>query len=149
MASWETARQRCGGNGSPQMPVKPEFNMEEANRMLTDYKGGHSNFPVARGIVDSFVKDYRASHEGELYSEHDVDTDEDSVYDSPKKEAKQEGKADATREEVSHRVDAESAGKVGKENSRRERGEREICERRIKEILRKKAFSRGKKSASG
>ena len=57
------------GNGSPQMPVKPEFNMEEANRMLNDYKGGHSNFPVAQGIVDGFVKDYKASHKGQKFSE--------------------------------------------------------------------------------
>ena len=57
------------GNGSPQMAVKPEFNMEEANRMLNDYKGGHSNFPVAQVVVDSFVKDYKASHKGVKFSE--------------------------------------------------------------------------------
>ena len=57
------------GNGSPQMPVKPEFNMEEARRMLNDYKGGHSNFPVAQGIVDGFVKDYKASHKGVKFSD--------------------------------------------------------------------------------
>ncbi len=56
------------GNGSPQMPVKPEFNMEEANRMLNDYKGGHSNFPVAQGIVDEFVQEYKAGHEGAKFS---------------------------------------------------------------------------------
>jgi hypothetical protein len=59
------------GNGSPQIPVKPEFNMEESNRMLNDYKGGHSNFPVAHGIVDSFVKDYKASHKGVKFSDRD------------------------------------------------------------------------------
>ena len=57
------------GNGSPQMPVKPEFNMEEATRMLNDYSGGHSNFPVAQGIVDGFVKDYKASHKGVKFSD--------------------------------------------------------------------------------
>ena len=57
------------GNGSPQMAVKPEFNMEEANRMLNDYKGGHSNFPVAQSVVDSFVKDYKDSHKGVKFSE--------------------------------------------------------------------------------
>ena len=71
------------GNGSPQMPVKPDFNMEEATRMLNDYSGGHSNFPVAQGIVDGFVKDYKASHKGEQYSsqETDIDTDAVSAYD--------------------------------------------------------------------
>lgn len=57
------------GNGSPQMAVKPEFNMEEANRMLETYKGGHSNFPVAQGIVDGFVKEYKSSHKGQKFSE--------------------------------------------------------------------------------
>ena len=56
------------GNGSPQMAVKPEFNMDEANRMLETYKGGHSIFPVAQGIVDGFVKEYKASHKGEKFS---------------------------------------------------------------------------------
>lgn len=59
------------GNGSPQLAVKPEFNMEEANRMLDDYKGGHSNFPVAQGIVDGFLKDYKASHKGQKLSDRD------------------------------------------------------------------------------
>jgi Ni,Fe-hydrogenase III component G len=61
------------GNGSPQMPVKPEFNMDEATRMLNDYQGGHSNFPVAQGIVDSFVRDYKESHNGAMFSNRDAD----------------------------------------------------------------------------
>ena len=65
------------GKGSPQMAVKPEFNMEEANRMLNDYNGGHSSFPVAQGIVDGFVKDYKASHKGVQYSTQDTDLDTD------------------------------------------------------------------------
>ena len=60
------------GKGSPQMPVKPEFNMEEATRMLETYQGGHSNFPVAQGIVDDFVKDYKDSHKDVLYSDRDT-----------------------------------------------------------------------------
>ena len=59
------------GNGSPQMPVKPEFNMDEAQRMMNDYQGGHSNFPVAQGIVDEFVQEYKDSHKGALYSDRD------------------------------------------------------------------------------
>lgn len=50
------------GNGSPQMPVKPLFNMEEAGRMLNEYQGGHRSFPVAQGIVDDFLRDYKNSH---------------------------------------------------------------------------------------
>ena len=57
------------GVGSPQMAVKPEFNMEEATRMLDTYQGGHSNFPVAQGIVDEFVKEYKDSHKGVKYSD--------------------------------------------------------------------------------
>ena len=57
------------GNGSPQTAVKPDFNMDEATRMLNDYSGGHSNFPVAQGIVDGFVNDYKANHKGVKFSE--------------------------------------------------------------------------------
>ena len=62
------------GNGSPQMAVKPEFNMTEANRMLNDYKGGHSQFPVAQGIVDEFVNEYKDSHEGVQFSDRDTES---------------------------------------------------------------------------
>ena len=61
------------GVGSPQVPVKPDFNMEEATRMLDEYSGGHSNFPVAQGIVDSFVQEYKDSHEGVQFSDRDSD----------------------------------------------------------------------------
>ena len=59
------------GKGSPQMPVKPDFNMAEATRMLDEYQGGHSNFPVAQGIVDEFVKEYKDSHKDTVYSDRD------------------------------------------------------------------------------
>ena len=59
------------GNGSPQMPVKPDFNMDEATRMLNEYSGGHSNFPVAQGVVDDFVQEYKDSHKGVQYSDRD------------------------------------------------------------------------------
>ena len=62
------------GVGSPQMPVKPDFNMEEATRMLNEYKGGHSNFPVAQGIVDEFVQEYKDSHQGALYQDRTDDS---------------------------------------------------------------------------
>ena len=44
------------GTGSRQMPVRPEFNMEEARRMLAEYKGGHQTLPVAQDVVDEFAK---------------------------------------------------------------------------------------------
>ena len=56
------------GVGSPQMAVKPEFNMDEANAIMNDYEGGHRQFPVAQDVVDDFVK----KHEGRkdiVYSE--------------------------------------------------------------------------------
>jgi hypothetical protein len=43
------------GVGVPQNPVTPEFNMEEAQRMLNEYTGGHQKFPVAKDIVEEFV----------------------------------------------------------------------------------------------
>ena len=46
------------GAGSPQEVVKPEFDMEAANRVMNEYKGGHQNFPVAQDVVDDFVAQY-------------------------------------------------------------------------------------------
>ena len=43
------------GIGVPQNPVVPNFNMEEAQRMLNEYTGGHAKFPVAKDIVEEFV----------------------------------------------------------------------------------------------
>ena len=70
------------GKGSPQMPVKPDFNMEEATRMLNDYQGGHSNFPVAQGIVDDFVKEYKDSHNDVKYSFRGTNQDGIEVYET-------------------------------------------------------------------
>ena len=50
------------GVGSPQMAVRPDFNMEQVYRMLNEYEGGHQNFPVAKGIVDQFVDNYKKNH---------------------------------------------------------------------------------------
>ena len=61
------------GTGSPQTPVRPEFNMDEATRMLNAYSGGHSNFPVAQGIADGFVREYKESHKGMKFSDRDSD----------------------------------------------------------------------------
>ena len=43
------------GIGVPQVPVTPDFNMGEAQRMLNEYTGGHAKFPVAKDVVDEFV----------------------------------------------------------------------------------------------
>ena len=47
------------GNRSKQLPVQPNFNMNQAMRMLEEYKGEHDSFPVAQDVVDAFVKEYR------------------------------------------------------------------------------------------
>lgn len=60
------------GVGSPQMPVTPDFNMEQANRMLDDYTGGHEKFPAATDIVEEFVQKYKADHDGAKFS-RDID----------------------------------------------------------------------------
>ena len=64
------------GIGVPQQPVKPEFNVDESKRMLSEYKGGHNDFPVAQDIVDEFVEDYKKNHLDVRYS---VDAEEYSV----------------------------------------------------------------------
>lgn len=46
------------GVGSPQEVVKPVFNTEASERILGEYKGGHKTFPVAKDVVDDFVKEH-------------------------------------------------------------------------------------------
>lgn len=43
------------GNYAPQQTVQPNFNMEEAVRVLNEYEGGANELPVAWDIVDRFV----------------------------------------------------------------------------------------------
>lgn len=43
--------------GAPQMPVVPQFDMDACRRMLDEYKGGHSTFPVAEDVVRDFVEE--------------------------------------------------------------------------------------------
>lgn len=47
------------GVGSPQEVVKPIFNTEASERILNEYKGGHRNFPVAKDVVEDFVKEHK------------------------------------------------------------------------------------------
>ena len=47
------------GVGSPQEVVRPTFNMEASERILSEYKGGHKSFPVAKDVVEDFVKEHK------------------------------------------------------------------------------------------
>jgi hypothetical protein len=58
------------GVGSPQMAVTPTFNMDKARTMLDEYKGGHSKYPVASGVVDKFVNEYNKENKTK-YSDRD------------------------------------------------------------------------------
>lgn len=56
------------GNGAPQQTVQPNFNMEEAVRVLDEYEGGADSLPVAHDIVDRFVAEYKTANPREQYS---------------------------------------------------------------------------------
>ena len=56
------------GKGSRQTAVRPDFNMNEATRMLNEYKGGHEQFPGASGIAEQFVNEYKEEHAGQKFS---------------------------------------------------------------------------------
>ena len=56
------------GNGAPQQAVQPNFNMEEAGRVLNEYQGGANTLPVAYDIVDKYVSEFKAAHPREQYS---------------------------------------------------------------------------------
>ena len=62
------------GKGVPQRPVRPEFNMDQAQRMLNEYNGDHSKFPAAQDVVDEFVSKYKSEHEGAKFSLKDSDS---------------------------------------------------------------------------
>ncbi len=50
------------GNGAAQQKVQPNFNMEEAHRILNEYEGGANTLPVAKDVVEEFVAKYQAQH---------------------------------------------------------------------------------------
>lgn len=56
------------GVGAPQEAVQPNFNMEEAMRVLGEYKGGANTLPVAQDIVERFVREYKEQHPRTQYS---------------------------------------------------------------------------------
>lgn len=61
------------GNGAPQQQVMPHFNMEEAERVLAEYKGGANSLPVAQDIVDEFVAELEKEDTLTKYSLSDYD----------------------------------------------------------------------------
>ena len=64
------------GNGSRQLPVRPEFNMgatgdaamdsHSIQTLLSAYEGGHDTFPVAEDVVEDFVKEYGGETQGDI-----------------------------------------------------------------------------------
>ncbi len=55
------------GVGAPQKLVQPNFNMEEARKILAEYEEDSDNLPVADDIVEQFVAEYKAAHPGAKY----------------------------------------------------------------------------------
>jgi hypothetical protein len=49
------------GKGAAQQKVVPNFNMEEAHRVLNEYEGGANKLPVANEVVEEFVKKHQYS----------------------------------------------------------------------------------------
>ena len=60
------------GVGSPQMPVTPDFSMQESMKMLEEYKGGHDNYPIAHGVVDQFMEEYNGSSNGIMKQDREI-----------------------------------------------------------------------------
>ena len=48
------------GNGASQQKVQPNFNMDEAYRVLAEYEGGANKLPVANDVVEEFVAKYQS-----------------------------------------------------------------------------------------
>lgn len=61
------------GVGVPQMPVRPDFSMDEIYQMMGSYEGGHATFPAANDVVESFVKDHKKTSETTRYSVRESD----------------------------------------------------------------------------
>ena len=66
------------GKGARQMPVRPNFSMDEIRTALNDYKGGHRSFPVANDIVQEFVDNYKEQNPRAEYSTRDIEEAADS-----------------------------------------------------------------------
>ena len=83
------------GNGAPQLPVRPDFSMDEITRILNEYEGGHNSFPVADKIVGKFVREYKKEHKGDRFS-----FGEDSFMDEEYMAAVEAGDMDRTQQLV-------------------------------------------------
>ena len=56
------------GVGQEQMPVHPDFNMDEARRYMEQYDGSDNHLPVDRKVASEFVEEYKAAHPGAHFS---------------------------------------------------------------------------------
>ena len=56
------------GKGTPQRAVTPDFNMDEARRVMAEYEGGADTLPVAQDVVRDFVDEYKGEHPRAKYS---------------------------------------------------------------------------------
>lgn len=72
------------GKGSPQTPVIPQFNMDEATKMLDEYKGGHEKYPIAYDVVDKFVEQYNADHNTRYSRKDEYDGEKASIHEQIK-----------------------------------------------------------------
>ena len=63
------------GVGAPQQTVRPNINMQEAERVLREYEGGANTLPKAEPVIDRYVKWYKEQHPGRAeYSMQDDET---------------------------------------------------------------------------
>ena len=56
------------GNAAPQEEVKPNFDMDVANKAMADYEGDADTLPVAQDVVDQFVEEYKQAHPNVRFS---------------------------------------------------------------------------------
>ena len=70
------------GKGAPQRAVTPNFNMEEATRVLGEYEGGADTLPVAQDVVDRFIDEYNKKNNNSYsISTEDVTAKDNYTYD--------------------------------------------------------------------
>ena len=86
------------GNGAPQRPVTPDFNMPYITKMLEDYKGGHGSFPVANDIVDTFVREKQSGR-----VKHSVSREDESVTEAETDQTLQQIRNDIAEDEARYR----------------------------------------------
>ena len=62
------------GVGVPQKLVQPNFNMEEARKILDEYNEDANDLPVAYDIVERFVAEYKTNNQRSKYQLKDTDS---------------------------------------------------------------------------